>query len=401
MGMAGASLATALSNLLAFTSLVGYMRKNSRIFRLRRPEKICSIQMYRECFTIGLPMLISALLAPAIAFTMNSLVIGKLGADAMYFFTIYFQINGICMLALSGSNTAITNIGGILLGEEDYDSFRLLTRRIFRILILIMVAASLLIFLFPALIARIYGADDSLIAQCYTPLRLMSIAFLPNAISETLSVLYFVQGHQKLCRWIEIVTNLGSIGIIVIMALYNPGLIWYILPFTAWLLLLVMVAMAYVVHRKNPLYAWPTLENTVPSNPAVTFSIPYTKEGVEAFLTQVHPFVEACELPDGFAVDIALEELLYEIVETHEPLSSKEIETFDVRIIDKEKELTVVVKSKGPLRNPIYKYSDEELADIDENNLRRAILSRVCKNIHHKYMNGINCIYLNYSRTVA
>ena len=401
MGMAGASLASALSNLLAFTSLVGYMRKNSKIFRLKRPEKICSIKMYRECFSIGLPMLISALLAPAIAFTMNSLVIGKLGADAMYFFTIYFQINGICMLALSGSNTAITNIGGILLGEEDYNSFRLLTRRIFRILIPVMLAVSLLIFLFPALIARIYGADDSLVAQCYTPFRLMSLAFLPNALSETLSVLYFVQGHQKLCRWIEIVTNVGSIGIIVILALYSPELIWYILPVTAWFLLLVMVAMAYVVHRKNPLFAWPTLENTVPSNPAVTFSVPYTKEGVEAFLTQVHPFVEACELPDGFAVDIALEELLYEIVETHEPLSPKEKETFDVRIIDKEKELTVVVKSKGPLRNPIYKYTDEELADIDENNLRRAILSRVCKNINHKYMNGINCIYLNYSRTVA
>ena len=400
MGMAGASLATGISNLLAFTSLVGYLRKNSKIFRLRRPEKICSIKQYRECFSIGLPMLISALLAPVLAFTMNSLVVGKLGADGMYFFTIYFQINGICMLALSGSNTAITNIGGILLGEEDYDSFRLLTRRIFRMLILVMVAVSLLIFLFPDMLARIYGADDHLIAQCYTPFRLMSLAFLPNAISETLSVLYFVQNHQKLCRWIEIVTNVGTIGIVVVMALYTPELIWYILPVTAWLLLLVMVAMAYVVHRKNHLYAWPTLENTVPSNPAVTFSVPYTNEGVEAFLAQVHPFVEACELPDGLAVDMALEELLYEIVETHEAQDdSKENETFDVRIIDKEKEFTVVVKSKGPLRNPIYKYTDEELMDLDENNLRRAILSRLCKNINHKYMNGINCIYLNYNRS--
>ncbi len=399
MGLAGASYASGLSNLLAFTSLTGYLRKNSKIFRLRRPEKICSIKQYRECFSIGLPMLISALLAPALAFTMNSLVVGKLGADGMYIFTIYFQVNGICMLALSGSNTAISDIGGILLGEEDYDSFRLLTRRIFRMLVLVMVAVSLLIFLFPDVLARIYGADDHLIAQCYTPFRLMSIAFLPNALSETLTVLYFVQGHQKLCRWIEIVTNLGAIGIIAIMALYTPRLIWYILPVTAWLLLLVMVAMAYVVYRKGHIYAWPTLENTVPSNPAVTFSVPYTTEGVEAFLTQVRPFVEACELPDGFAVDMALEELLYEIVETHEAQSSKENETFDVRIIDKEKEFTVVVKSKGPLRNPIYKYADEELMNIDEGNLRRAILSRVCKNINHKYMNGINCIYLNYNRS--
>ena len=399
MGLAGASYASGLSNLLAFTSLTGYLRKNSKIFRLRRPEKICSIKQYRECFSIGLPMLISALLSPALAYTMNSLVIGKLGADGMYLFTVYFQVNGICMLALSGSNTAISNIGGILLGEEDYDSFRMLTKRIFRLLILVMVAVSLLIFLFPDMLARVFGADDHLIEQCYIPFRLMSLAFLPNAISETLSVLYFVQGHQKLCRWIEIVTNVGAIGIIVIMALYTPKLIWYILPVTAWLLLLVMVAMAYVVHRKNQLYAWPTLETTVPSNPAVTFSVPYTSEGIEEFLAQVHPFIEACELPDGFAVDVALEELLYEIMETHE--TSNEDETFDVRIIDKEKELTVVVKSKGPLRNPLYKYSDEEIMDMDENNLRRAILSRLCKNINHKYMNGINCIYMNFSRNEA
>ena len=398
MGLAGASYASGLSNLLAFTSLTGYLRKNSKIFRLRRPEKICSIKQYRECFSIGLPMLISALLAPALVFTMNSLVVDKLGADGMYLFTVYFQVNGICMLALSGSNTAISNIGGILLGEEDYDSFRMLTKRIFRLLILVMVAVSLLIFLFPDMLARVFGADDHLIEQCYIPFRLMSLAFLPNAISETLSVLYFVQGHQKLCRWIEIVTNVGTIGIIVVMALYTPELIWYILPVTAWLLLLVMVAMAYVVHRKNQTYAWPTLENTVPSNPAVTFSVPYTAEGIQDFLANVKPFVEACELEDGIAVDVALEELLYEVVESHDQNTSKEDETFDVRIIDKETALTVVVKSKGPLRNPIYKFSDDELMDIDDSNLRRAILSRVCKNINHKYMNGINCIYLNYYR---
>ena len=398
MGMAGASYASGLSNLLAFTSLIGYLRKNSKIFRLRRPEKICSIGQYREFFSIGLPMLISALLGPVLAFTMNSLVVGRLGADGMYFFTIYFQINGICMLALSGSNTAISNIGGILLGEEDYDSFRMLTKRIFRLLILVMVTVSLLIFLFPDMLARVFGADDHLIEQCYIPFRLMSLAFLPNAISETLNVLYFVQGHQKLCRWIEVVTNVGTIGIIVIMTLYTPNLIWYILPVTAWLLLLVTVAMAYVVYRRNQTYAWPTLENTVPSNPAVTFSVPYTAEGVQDFLANVKPFVEACELEDGIAVDVALEELLYEVVESHDQNTSKEDETFDVRIIDKETALTVVVKSKGPLRNPIYKFSDDELMDIDDSNLRRAILSRVCKNINHKYMNGINCIYLNYYR---
>ena len=154
--------------------------------------------------------------------------------------------------------------------------------------------------------------------------------------------------------------------------------------------------MAYVVHRRNQTYAWPTLENTVPSNPAVSFSVPYTTEGAQQFLTQVRPFVEACELPDGMAVDMALEELVYEIVETNS--DRRPDKTFDVRIIDKEAVFTVVLKSKGPLRNPIYKYSDSDVMNIEDHNLRRAILSRVCKNISHKYMNGINCIYLNYHR---
>jgi hypothetical protein len=39
------------------------------------------------------------------------------------------------------------------------------------------------------------------------------------------------------------------------------------------------------------------------------------------------------------------------------------------------------------------------LDSIRARNQRGAILSRVCKNIDHKYMNGINCIYLNYNRS--
>ena len=326
------------------------MRENSLIFCLHRPEKVCSIKQYRECFSIGIPMLISAFLAPVLFYTMNTLIIDKLGADGMYIFTVFFQINNLCLL----------------------------------------------IFLFPGVPAQMFGATDSLIEQSRTPFRLMCLALLPKAITETLSMLYFVQGHQNLCRWIKIVTNVGAIIVVVIMAIYTPELIWYILPVTAWLLLLVMVAMAYVVHRRNALYAWPTLEKTVPSNPAVTFSLPYTIEGVREFLAKVKPFVKACELDSGIAARVAIEELVYEIVETN--AGRRPNETFDVRITDKETIFTVVLKSKGPLRNPIYKYSDDKLIHINGSNMRLAILSRVCKHINHKYMNGVNCIYLNFYR---
>ena len=398
MGLVGASYATALSNLLAFTSLVGYMRKNSRIFRLWRPDRICSAGLYRECFVIGLPMLFAALLGPVLAYVMNSVVVNRMGADGMYAFTIYFQFNSICMLALAGTNNAIGSIGGILIGEEDYDSFRLLIYRIFRMLIVVMLVMSLLVYLFPDILARLYGAEGSLIDQCRTPFRLMCLALLPDALASTLFITYFVQGHHRLCRWLKMAIDLIAILTVVVIGSYGPQYIWYILPVNAWIGLLLIVTMAYVAHRRNTLYGWPTLMNTLPSNPSVTFSVPYTPEGVEECLTQVRPFVEACELPDGMAVAVALEELLYEIVETHAEHEHQKDETFDVRIIDKETVFTVMLKDKGPLRNPIYKYTDKEVLDLDDGNMRRAILSRVCKIINHEYMNGINCIYLNYSR---
>ena len=399
MGVAGAAYASGLANLIAISSLAGYLRKNSNIFRLHRPDKVCTVKMYRECFSIGMPALISSLLAPVLLYVLNTLIIDNLGADGMYMFTVYCQVNAICMLALSGSNTAISNIGGILIGEEDHESLRLLMRRIFRMLTVVMLVVSVLIFLFPDVLARIYGADENLIEQCRTPFRLMSLTFLPNAISETLGVLYFVQGHQKLCRWLEIITNLGAIVVIAVIALfYSPNIIWYILPFTAWLLLGVVVAMAYVVHRKNRLYDWPTLQSTVPTNPSFTFSVPYTIEGAKQFLTEVKPFIQACELNCGITVRVALEELLYEIVETHTKHSSRADETFDVHVIDKEDVFMVVLKSKGPLRNPIFKYADSEVMNLEKNDMRRAVLSRVCNDINYKYMNGINCIYLNYKK---
>ena len=73
-------------------------------------------------------------------------------------------------------------------------------------------------------------------------------------------------------------------------------------------------------------------------------------------------------------------------------------ETFDVRITDKEAIFTVVLKSKGPLRNPIYKYTGSEVMNLNSSSLRRAVMARMCNDINHKYMNGINCIYLNYYR---
>jgi len=111
---------------------------------------------------------------------------------------------------------------------------------------------------------------------------------------------------------------------------------------------------------------------------------------------KVKPFVKACELDCGIAARVAIEELVHEIVETN--AGRKPEETFDVRIIDKETVFTAVLKSKGPLRNPIYKYTDDEIMDLDRRDMRRAVMTRMCNDINHKYMNGINCIYLNYTR---
>lgn len=165
-----------LSEMLEFDVVVDGLLQTLPLVPVDGTEKVCTVKMYRECFSIGIPMLISALLAPVLFYIVNTLVIERLGADGMYIFTVFFQINGLGLLVLSGSNTAITNIGGILIGEEDHDSFRLLTKRIFRLLTVVMLVESLLMFLFPEVLAWMFGATDSLIEQSHTPFRLMCLA---------------------------------------------------------------------------------------------------------------------------------------------------------------------------------------------------------------------------------
>ena len=157
--------------------------------------------------------------------------------------------------------------------------------------------------------------------------------------------------------------------------------------------------MSYVVYRKEKTVTWPTLQSTLPTNVAVAVSVPYTKEDVVNLLKTITPFIQACELKEGISVEMALEELLYEVIESDTKHKPKE--TFDLRIVDTADKFTIVVKSKGTPLNPIYKYANSEIETIDSNDFRRAILSRLCDDITHKYMNGINCIYLNYQRQAS
>ena len=399
LGLAGASLATTLSTLLAFTSLTKYITKHANIFKVRRPTEVCSIAMYKQMAVVGAPMMIAAVLDPVSTYLMNTLIVNRMGADGMYTFTVYFQTIGICMLVLAGTNSAIVSIGGILQGENDHDSFKMLTKRIFRLLHFVIIPVSLLIFIFPDILTKLFGASEELAAQSRTPLRLLSLFLYPMAMTSTLQGMYYVEGHHKLCRWYQLILNIGTLVFICLMALFSPELLWYGMPFIGWLLLALLLSMAYAVSRKRKTILWPTLQSKLPTNVAVAVSVPYTKEGVENLLKTIKPFIQACELKEGLSVEIALEELLYEVIEADS--KHKPNETFDLRIVDTVDKFTIVVKSKGTPLNPIYKYANSEIETIDNNNFRRAILTRLCDDITHKYMNGINCIYLNYQRQAS
>lgn len=396
LGLAGASLATTLSMLLAFTSLTKYIVQHSNIFKVKWPTEVCSIALYKQMVVVGAPMMIAAVFDPVSTYLMNTLIVNRMGADGMYTFTVYFQTIGICMLILSGTNSAIVSIGGILQGENDHDSFKMLTKRIFRLLHFVIIPVSLLIFIFPDILTRLFGASEELTAQSRTPLRLLSMFLYPMAMTSTLQGMYFVEGHHKLCRCYQLILNVGTLAFICLMALFTPELLWYGMPVIGWLLLALLLTMAYMAYRKEKTVTWPTLQSKLPTNIAVAVSVPYTKEGVVRLLKEVTPFIHACELQEGLSEEIALEELLYEVVESH--TNRKPNETFDLRIVDTANKFTIVLKSKGAPLNPIYKYANSEIEMIDGNDYRRAILTRLCDDITHKYMNGINCIYLNYQR---
>ena len=129
---------------------------------------------------------------------LNAIVMHVQGADGMFILSVCIQILSIGMLVIGGAGNAITGIGGRLYGERDWNGMLRLFDSIFKKVLGGAALITLLIFLFPSLLARLFGANEDLLAVSEQPLRLFSLVLIPLAVTLMLANIFLITNKGKL-----------------------------------------------------------------------------------------------------------------------------------------------------------------------------------------------------------
>jgi len=72
-----------------------------------------------------------------------------------------------------------------------------------------------------------------------------------------------------------------------------------------------------------------------------------------------------------------------------------------VNVVDSPERFTIIVKDVGKAYNPLVSFKPDNLEDIDEDRLSIMMIQGICDEVNYKYLNGINCLYLNIKKTTS
>lgn len=389
MGIRSTALATALADLIAAAYLwVGF--RHSVAYRLCRPKGQLKALLGENVKT-GAPQMLGLLLLAFFAALLNGLVVNYFGAAVMFTFSIAISLINLVNLFTTGASQTFRAIGGMFYGQRDYAGLRMLNSRLLLMLLVAGIVSTVLGELFTPQLAMLYGADTpSLLSRASSGLRIMLLMLVPFMIQLYQPAVYIVLGHLRLVTFSVMLFNvMMAAAVFLFCQIGRPDLIWWAFPIAGWGGLLLMAAVAYKVHLRQPDSLPLTL---LPSNDGfldrLFFSVSATREAFEKAIGDIHQFVVRQRLPSQacYAVDACAEELLKNIME-HAGLTRRHY--VDVSVTRSDSELILTIKDDGRPFNPF-------VVTQENRNLGLSIVNGLCSKTDYNYQFGQNMTFLTF-----
>lgn len=397
-GISGAAWATTLSILCSLLYLVPFVQKDSMIKWVHLQQSWLFLDT-RSTVVNGIPAAVGSVAMAVLIGALNTLVLNTQGADGIFVFSVCIQMLMINMLVLGGAGSAITGIGGVLLGEGDIDGYRSLVVGILKKSALALAAFTLLLMVYPDGLARIFGATDELLQVARQPLRVFCASFLPLGIILILDSSFLLQGHRVLSSFLQTLYVVCLVPAVWITSVYFTEYFWYSIPVGVMAMFVILICSTWVISRKDKTLHWFTLISKLPNDPSIDLSVDYNQEAVQEAIEKIHIFLNICELDKEiyYKVDSCLEELTYNLISMTQDTGKQG--SFDIRVVDDGKKILFIMKDDGKPYNPVLKYNETDGSNAEEANLALVILNGLCPDLNYKYMNGINCVYMNFKYT--
>ncbi len=395
-GIIGAAWGTTISVLLACIFLAPSLQGKMSTITWGRPHSSYFFSCGKNLIINGVPAAVNSASMAILFALLNMLVLRSWGPDGIFILSVILQMLMLMLLVLNGAAEAVTGIGGVMLGEGDIDRYRCLVFGILKKSSLALAVLTIILIVYPDMLAILFGASNELLDIVRLPLRVFCLSFIPIGIIIILVPSFLLLGYRVLSSVIPTLYVVCLIPLVWVASVFYPQYLWYALTAGFWLILIIVLCCSLVISRKNRNLHWLTLISKLPNNPSISLSVNYDKESVYNALDQIHTFLGICELDHSLYYKVAscLEELTYNLISMTE--NTGKIGWFDLRVVDDGNKITITMKDDGEPYNPILKYNPSENYNADDANYALIILNAFCTDLNYKYMNGINCVYMNF-----
>ena len=209
MGVKGAAIATVIGQVVSMIAALYFVKKNSYV-RIRysisalRP----SGRIIKEIYKVGIPTIIMNSVSTVMVSALNSILI-SFTATAVSVLGVYFKLQSFVFMPVFGLQAGMIPIIAFNYGAKKRKRMTKTLKTGGTIAVAIMVIGFLIFQLLPDLLLSFFAASDEMLAIGRPALRIISICFIPAAISISLTSAFQATGVGYAAMIVSIVRQLA------------------------------------------------------------------------------------------------------------------------------------------------------------------------------------------------
>ena len=349
-GIGGAAIATAINYFVMLLICLYHFFTRYNTLHWSDNIKDYFIRVIKNC-KLGFSTSLNNIFLGITLFLINNIMLRYLGNEGIYCWAVCYQILLILQMLLSGIDTSIFAIGGVLLGEDDVAGLSFLYKKSVIYLVIGVLILSGLIIFFPEFFGKLFGnkGEDKL-DLLPEVLKIFSLFLFPYAIVMQVRAIYTILSRSVLSLMLCIMEFAIIILIVYFTSVYETSRVWWSFPVSSWVLLFFLLLYTLIIYYRNKNIHYFSLIPKSVADPTFYRSIPLTEEGVseakkdiDTFLTEEKINQENAKFVStvtGFIINNILEQLLQD----HK---TKIKRFFDINIRIKGSKIIEIIKDDG------------------------------------------------------
>lgn len=227
MGLAGAAIATGVSQTVVFFILLTHFifkHGKLRIKRFKVQGALCGKILMR-----GLPECISQFATPVTTLWINKVLISTMGDTAINAYSIICYVASFSVAIFIGTSEGLQPLFGNCYGAKDSKGLKYYLRAGLIINVTGGVIIDILLLIFGSSICRLFAADEAALTLTLKSMPIYSIGFITMACNAIISAYLYSTKRTRQANIISILRSfvVNTAAILILPAIFGSGIVWY------------------------------------------------------------------------------------------------------------------------------------------------------------------------------